>query len=334
MEKDDKLGVRYSGMSEMIDLLVEMLSRSNGMTLRDIQKYCGNCSRSTAERKRDCLKNLNMGIVELEPEFGSHEKRWGVNGWNSKYKSIITITPEDVANVKKAKAKVSQADKILLKETIKKLEVLCKSKKLSVEEEIESILKTEFVVNKQKSNYKIDLDVLNRLTDGIRGAYKVKLKYTKNGETTQRTLLPLGLVSKDKTYLIARKDGDSEEKIATYSLHKISDVHVTSQPFDRKNFDLQEYSNRSFGIWQDEQPMEVELLFDKTVAEDVVCYKFHPTQKFTKQKDGSVKVQFTAGGKREIIWHLFTWGNTVKILSPKELKDYYRDYLGNVTKSL
>ena len=333
MEKEDKLGKRYSGVTEMLQLIFEMLRRSKGMTLKEIQEFCGNCSRSTAERKKNCLVSADIGIGELYSLESNAEKYWGFDTLDPKYRNLAQIKPEDVANVKKATKKVSKADKILLEETLKKLEAVCRCTKASVEEEIDSILRTEFVVNKQKSNYKIDLEVLERLTEAIRSSFKVKLKYTKNGETTQRTLLPLGLVSKDKTYLIARKDNDPEERIATYSLHKISDVHVMYQTFDRKGFDLKEYSNRSFGVWQDETPMDVELLFDKSVAEDVVCYKFHPSQKFINQKDGSVKVKFTAGGKREIIWHLFTWGDKVKIIAPKSLKEYYDDYLKNVLKS-
>ncbi|MBR6162913.1 WYL domain-containing protein [bacterium] len=330
MEKGD----RYAGVGEIINLAVELMKRSQGMTLNEIQKFYGNCSRSTAERRRDCLRKCDLGITELPPATGSLEKRWGFSSIDAQSRNFIRITAEDVANVKKASKKVSQADKLLLKDTISKLEAICKSKKQSADDEIEDILRTEFVVNKQKANYKVDAVVLKRLIEGIRGSYKTKLKYTKKGVTTQRTLLPLGLVSKDKTYLIARKDGDAEDKIATYSLHKISDVHVTIQQFDRKGFDLKEYSNRSFGVWQDDNPMNVELLFSKAVAEDVECYKFHPSQKFIKQKDGSIKVQFTAGGKREIIWHLFTWGDNVKIIKPKELKDEYKSYIDSVLKTL
>ena len=334
MEKEDKLGRRYSGVEEMLQLIFEMLRSSKGMTLKDIQKFCGDCSRSTAERKKNCLVGAGIGIGELYSTENTAEKYWGFDALAPEYRNLAQIKPEDVANVKKATKKVSKADKILLEETLKKLELVCKCTKTSVEDEIDSILRTEFVVNKQKSNYKIDLEVLRRLTNAIRSNHKVKLKYKKDGVETQRTLLPLGLVSKDKTYLIARKDNDTEDRIATYSLHKISDVHEIYQNFDRKGFDLKEYSNRSFGIWQDETLMDVELLFDKSVAEDVVCYKFHPSQKFIRQKDGSVIVKFTAGGQREIIWHLFTWGNLVKIIGPKSLKKYYKDYLNSVIESL
>jgi predicted DNA-binding transcriptional regulator YafY len=39
-----------------------------------------------------------------------------------------------------------------------------------------------------------------------------------------------------------------------------------------------------------------------------------------KQPDDSVIVRFRADGMRELAWHLFTWGETVRILSPERLK--------------
>ena len=198
--------------------------------------------------------------------------------------------------------------------------------KATIEDEIDSIMSTEYVVNKQKSKVKIDLEVLKKVTEAIRSSYKIKAKY--KGE--DRILCPLGLISKDKTYLVAKRD--DSDMVLNYSLHKISDVHVMYQTFDRKNFDLKEYSNRSFGAYQ-ENPMNVEVVFKKEVAEDALAYNFHPTQKFTQNKDGSLNLKFTAGSKYEIIWHLFTWGDNVKIIAPKELKQTYIDYLKKVLKS-
>ena len=41
--------------------------------------------------------------------------------------------------------------------------------------------------------------------------------------------------------------------------------------------------------------------------------------------DGSVTVQFTAGGSKAICWHLFKWSKLVKILQPASLKKVYKE---------
>ena len=60
--------------------------------------------------------------------------------------------------------------------------------------------------------------------------------------------------------------------------------------------------------------MKVELLFTPEVAEEVLNYNFHPSQKVKRNKDGSVTVKFNASGELEIIWHIFKWSNNVKII--------------------
>jgi len=45
-----------------------------------------------------------------------------------------------------------------------------------------------------------------------------------------------------------------------------------------------------------------------------------------EQPDGSLTVRFRAGGDLEMAWHLYTWGNQVEVLEPKNLADMVRDH--------
>lgn len=45
---------------------------------------------------------------------------------------------------------------------------------------------------------------------------------------------------------------------------------------------------------------------------------FHPKQKLIDNKDGTLTVKFKAGGKLEMDWFLYTWGDKVKVLKPKD----------------
>ena len=101
------------------------------------------------------------------------------------------------------------------------------------------------------------------------------------------------------------------------------------QTFDKGDFDIKTYANRSFGVYQNEE-MKVELLFCADVAEDVLNYNFHPTQKVKRNENGTVTVKFKASGELEILWHLFKWGDAVKIISPRSLKKEYIEMLENV----
>jgi len=100
-----------------------------------------------------------------------------------------------------------------------------------------------------------------------------------------------------------------------------------------EKFVLAEYAQNSFGIYQ-EKPMNIKLKFDKEIADDVLNYHFHPTQKVKQEENGSVIVEFTAGGSLSICWHLFRWGKHVEIIKPTSLKKIYEQLLTEAIKGL
>ena len=63
-----------------------------------------------------------------------------------------------------------------------------------------------------------------------------------------------------------------------YLLHKLTNVKLTNEKFNSLNFDIQEFSKKSFGVYQGEI-YDVKLKFAKEIADEVANYNFHPTQK-------------------------------------------------------
>ena len=69
---------------------------------------------------------------------------------------------------------------------------------------------------------------------------------------------------------------------------KINNLSILDEYFEKdEHFSLQNYCNNSFGIYQ-EKPLNIILEFDKTVAEDVLNYHFHPTQKMSLESHSKV----------------------------------------------
>lgn len=71
-----------------------------------------------------------------------------------------------------------------------------------------------------------------------------------------------------------------------------------------------------------EKPFDVEWLFDSAVADEAEQYVFHPKQTLRRNPDGSLTVKFRAGGRLEMDWHLYTWGNHVKVVKPENWRDF------------
>lgn len=314
MAEDAKL--RYSRISDLLDLIILMQSKVLGITLTDIQEEL-NVSRRTAERLRDAILCIFPQIDEIETD--DREKHWGfTSGYLNEF---VSFSPDEIATLEGIKETLKYKDKKQSVESIiKKLKALSRKNILNVEDAIEIILKTEGVAVTQKPNYKVDLNVLETIRKAIKENKKVKVKY----RDKNKTLAPYGIIYGSNMHLIA-VEGNAEHPY-NYLLHKISKIELTDKTFDKGDFDIKEYANRSFGVYQN-KPMNVELLFDERVQEDVLNHNFHPTQKIKQNKDGTLTVTFKASGTHEIIWHLFKWSDNVKLISPKILKEEYIDWL-------
>ena len=312
---------RYSRVSDILDLIIMMQSKVLGITLNDISKEL-HVTRRTAERIRDALV---LGLPQIdEIETVGKEKHWGfVSGYMMN--EIISFSPDEIAVLEGIKEGLAEDKKQIVDKVLTKLKAHSRKQITKIDDAIELILKSEGYAVSQKPSYKIDIQLLDTIRQAIKQNVMIRGKYLGNN----KTLAPYGIIYGSNTYLIAVEDGKPNPYV--YSMHKLSDVQISNKQFDKGDFDIKEYANTSFGVYHNEV-MKVELLFTPDVAEDVLNYNFHPTQKVKQNDDGSVTVKFKASGELEILWHIFKWGDNVKILAPTKLKKMYVEYLENVLK--
>ena len=321
MNMDDK--PRYSRVTDIIELIILMQSKVAGVSLNDIQEEF-NVSRRTAERMRDSVLNLLPQVGEIPTD--SRVKRWGFINYSMN--ELVSFSKDEIATLEKLKQNCDKISKKDLSTITNKIKTLNQKKLNSLEQEIEFILNCEGYAVKQSPNYKIDLDSISTIREAIRGSFKLSGKYNDK----DKILSPLGLLFGEKIYLVAIEDNKGGEPF-TYLLHRFQNLKLTNKKFDSNGFDLREFAKKSFGVFQGEI-YNVKLNFDATAAEDASNYNFHPSQKGKWEKDGSYTVTFKASGDKHIIWNLFKWGDTVKIIAPKELKKKYKEYLQKVLTNL
>ena len=311
---------RYPKLGKILNLIIKMQSRYSGITLNDIQEEL-EVSRRSAERLRDVLIWEIPQIEEL-PTTG-REKHWGFSR-SSHLREIISFSKDEIAEIEGVKNNLQlDSTKDVLNGIVDKLKVLSRKNAAEIEDAIEILLKTEGSAVTQKPSYKIDIQILDTIRQAIKENLRIKCKY----DGRDKILSPFGIVYGTNVYLIG-VEGDKPDPYV-YRLHKVTDIELTEEKFDKGDFDIKEYANRSFGVYQNEI-IKVELRFSKEVAEDVLNYNFHPTQKVKQNDDGTVTVKFKASGELEILWHIFRWGDKVQIISPKSLKKEYVEYLENV----
>ena len=308
---------RYSRVSDILDLAIFMSSKIQGVTINEIAKRY-NVSRRTAERMRDSLTCIFPSIDEIETD--SPQKHWGFTNYS--LSNLITFTPKEIANIEQLQRRTTNKEmKEDLVKTVEKIKSLSRKNLNSVENNIELFMQTEGYAVRQMPQYKIDLNIIELIRKALQQSKMVKGIYHEKS----RLIEPLGLIYGDKIYLIAREKAKGDD-IYTFLLHKFENLELTDKTFDKGDFDLQEYTNLSFGVYHGEV-LDVKLLFSKELAQEASQYNFHPTQKIKQKADGTVEVNFKASGDKSIIWHVFKWGSGCKILAPKSLKDEYKKYL-------
>ena len=162
--------------------------------------------------------------------------------------------------------------------------------------------------------------LLSLVRDAITRRRKIEFKYLfrGTGRRNRQRVRPYGVLYGNRVFLVGRTDRGTEPRL--WRLGNISETRITDETFERDPaFDLQRYAERSFGTFQ-ENPVDVVLRFEAEAAADAKAFRFHPSQTITENGDGSLTVQFRAGGFEEICWHLITWGESVTILEPPSLR--------------
>jgi predicted DNA-binding transcriptional regulator YafY len=308
---------RYSRVSDILDLATFMATKPLGITITDIaQRY--NVSRRTAERMRDSLTCIFPQIDEIETD--DIQKHWGFT--NFSIYNLISFSPKEIVNLEQLQRRTTNKEmQIELEKSINKIKALNRKNIVSIENKIELFMQTEGYAIRQMPQYKIDITTLDLIREAIQNCKVVTGVY----HDKKRIIEPLGMIYGSKIYLIAREKEKGND-IYTYLLHKFETLEITSQIFDRNNFNLQEYTKLSFGVYHGEI-LNVKLSFSPELANEASKYNFHPTQKIRKEKEGSLTVSFKASGSKEIIWHVFKWGVGCKILAPKSLRNEYAKYL-------
>ena len=308
---------RYSRISDILDLAIFMSSKIQGVTISEIaQRY--NVSRRTAERMRDSLTCIFPSVDEIETD--DSQKHWGFINYS--ISNLISFTPKEIANIEQLQRRTTNKEmKEELGKTVEKLKSLNKKHSLPLENNIELYMQTEGYAVRQMPQYKISLETLDVIREAVQHSKIVTGIY----HNKERLIEPLGMIYGEKIYLVAREKAKGDG-IYNYLLHKFEKLKLTDQSFDKGDFDLQAYTNLSFGVFHGDI-LNVKLLFSPELAEEASKFNFHPTQSGKWNDDGTYTVNFKASGSREIIWHVFRWGAGCKILSPLSLKKEYKQYL-------
>ena len=307
----------YEKTDNLLDLALWMQSSREGVTLNDIVERFG-VSRRTAERMRDMIVNHFIQAEEVDGD--DRKKRWRIP--QGALKDMFLFSADELTTLSLAEESLRkvhldvQAD--VLNKVLQKVKASMKQDLFrKIEPDTEALLEAQGFAHRPGPKLKINPEFLSIIKEAILACKKIQIKYTNtSGKSSTQIVAPYGFLYGNKHYLVAYSDFAKDYRY--YALHKLMDVVILNEYFEKdKNFTLADFTKDCFGVFK-EKPHNIEWLFDKEVAEDAAKYEFHPSQKMIKNPDGTLTVKFRAGGLQEMDWHLYTWGNHVKVIKPKK----------------
>ena len=90
-----------------------------------------------------------------------------------------------------------------------------------------------------------------------------------------------------------------------------------------------------FGIYNDGTIYDVEWLIKNPKTINIAKkYRFHPTQQFIDNPDGSLTIKMRTGGLRAISVYLAQWCGDIIPVKPKELLIEYKNLLKKCQDSM
>ncbi len=169
---------------------------------------------------------------------------------------------------------------------------------------------------------KVSAPYFPRIAEALLKNRPLRIKYHSphKEETTTRVIVPLHLLLyMGSWHLIAYCT--LKKKLRDFVVSRIASVspHDGAVVVPKNLPSPKEYVRKNFGIMQGNKGIPVKLRFSPEVAPWVREQVWHPAQKASSGRDGSLILSFPVADFREIRRRILFYGADVKVLSPKAL---------------
>ena len=316
--------MRHEKAGGLLQMARTLAATAEGLTLEEMAADAG-VGRRTAERMRDALLTL---FPQMEEVADPPTKRFRIpHGLDGLFQSP---NAEELVELSKAADQLAAGGAPARAEALRSLEKKVRSAMRSgalrrLGPDVEALARAETIAVQAGPRPAEDPQIIGAIRQAVMAMRAIRFRYrggSRQGEA--RDVAPYGIMFGRANYLVGAELGDPQDPEAgeprNYRLDRIEALEVlerTATP--PPAFNLQDYANRSFGIYQGEVH-QIVLSVAPEAAEDALGWRFHPSQVVEPQPDGSVVVRFWSTGLLELAWHLFTWGDRVQVVRPDALR--------------
>lgn len=308
---------------DLIRLAEMAAARHQGISLADVVDEFG-VNQRTAQRM---IRGLEMAFPSVRYTTDRERRRWWKLG-DTTLVRMQGIRDSELAaldmSIRRAQRDGADLDaKALTALRDRLLALMPSSHARRAEADAGALLEAQGFACRPGPRIRIAPMILGNIAAGIKAPFSLEMVYkgAKDGTPKPRRVEPYGLLLGTRQYLIAR-DIDNGRAYRRFRLDRIVEATITGQSFARDpDFDLDAFAAQAFGSFHaDAEFGPAVWRFTPSAAPVAREFEFHPTQQLTEEPDGSLRVEFTASGWIEMVWHLYKWGNQVEVIAPEALR--------------
>lgn len=173
----------------------------------------------------------------------------------------------------------------------------------------------------------IDPAIWETISNSLRLKKQLNISHRKaeSAEAQSRIVEPYHIVNyRGEWYLIAMCRKRNE--VVRFGMSRIKEATILKTPYEiPEDFEFNSFIGPSFGIMTEDHEHNVKIKFGPKIAPYVTERHWHNDQIITEEKDGSVILSFNTNSLFEVKRWILSWGAGAEALSPKELVDFIRE---------
>ena len=319
----------YGKLRDLIQLAQDLQASSIGLTYDDILQKLRDRGLSPSKKT---VKRMLDGIYELGLEYEVNTGFSGDDHRTKRFKltnlpsSLLLLEPNEKAALERHLQTIPESV-----EARAITKVLADNEPLSMKltYQVDELIQRTAHTGNVSPRTQVDETQMRIIETAIEGFEEVKFKYRaqKAQKAVVRQVRPLGLLFGRFAYLVASTGNRAP---ISYRLDLLEKVELAGEYFEpKKGWNFKKWSEQSFGVFHGDALWDIKLRFSKEVANRAEKVKFHPSQKISHGRGGTLLIELKCRGHRELIHELLhpDWLGYVKIESPERLKEEYSEQL-------
>jgi len=299
-------------------LLRSLSSRSEGSTLRELADEQG-VSTKTIRRAINTLQEAGFSVVEKTGPHG--RKTWHIE--TTEGLSQLSFTFDEALALYLGRRFLAPLMGTMIGTAASKaFQKIRSCLGSNAADYLDAITPRWHVTTFGAADYSDKADILDQLLMGLEEHKVVEITY-RSLQATEPVTYPIHpyafIQHRSALYVIGHSPSHGENRI--FKVNRIEAANKTVFAFEMpEDFDLKAVMASAFGVYVGQDEINVRVRFQPAVARYIEESTWHPSQKLTRQRDGSVLAEFQLSDSREFKAWVMSFGRQAEVLEPQSLR--------------